>query len=60
MPASKNKMKYMNEYRKENYRYIPIMFDKKNELHQKMLAHLDSQPSKSEYIRNLILKDLNK
>ena len=60
MSASESKIKYMNKYRKENYRYVPIMFDKKEELHQKLLAHLDSQPSKSEYVRNLILKDLNK
>lgn len=60
MPASKAKMKYMNEYRKENYRYVPIMFDKKNEEHKKMLQWLDSQASKSEYIRSLILKDMNK
>ena len=60
MPASKAKIKYIDKYRKENYRYVPIMFDLKNEEHKKMLEHLDNQKSKSEYIRNLILNDLKK
>lgn len=60
MPASPAKIKYIENYRKENCRYIPIRFDKRKEEHKRILEWLDSKNSKSEYIRNLILKDMNK
>lgn len=60
MPANPAKLKYIEKYRKENCRYIPIRFDKRKTEHQLMLKWLDSKTSKSEYIRNLILKDMNK
>lgn len=60
MPASKAKIKYIEKYRKENCRFVPIRFDKRKEEHKKMLEWLDSKTSKSEYVRNLILQDMNK
>lgn len=60
MPASKAKIEYMEKYRKENCRFVPVRFNLKNDEHKKILEWLDSQSSKSDYIRNLILQDMNK
>ena len=56
MSVSESKVRYMEKYRKANLRYIPIRFRKVED--EKMLEWLDGKESKSQYIKELILKDM--
>lgn len=60
MPASKAKIKYIDKYRKENLKRCTITFNTKNELDREMLFFLDKQPSKNKFMKDLILKEMNK
>lgn len=55
--ANEKQIKYMDDYRKKNIRYIPVRF--RNVEDKEMLEWLDSKASKTAYIKDLILKDMN-
>ena len=55
--ANEKQIKYMDDYRKKNIRYIPVRF--RNVEDKEMLEWLDSKVSKTAYIKDLILKDMN-
>lgn len=60
MPASKAKIKYIDKYRKANLKRQTVTFNTKNNIDNQMLAFLDKQPSKNKFIKDLILKEMNK
>ena len=54
--AYKNKLKYIGGYNKEFIKTVPLQFHKIKDT--KVLDKLDSVPSKTDYVRQLILKDI--
>lgn len=48
---------YGVKYQKENYRKVTILISKSNDT---VLARLDSVPNRSDYIRSLILQDIER
>ncbi len=52
-----NKKKYSAKYQKDFYATTVLHFNKKYEADA--VAWLESQPNKSEYIRRLIVNDMN-
>lgn len=54
----KKQYQYISDYKKKNVRRILLEFRKDTE--QDLIEHLDNQPSKNEYIRQLIRKDMSK
>ena len=56
--VSNAQMKYMDKYRKEHLRYIPIRFRIVED--KEILEWLDAKESKTAYIKKLILDDIEK
>lgn len=56
--SKQKQYKYITEYKKKNVRRILLEFRKDSEAD--LIQHLDSQPSKNDYIRQLIRKDMQK
>lgn len=53
-----NKKKYDLQYAKENIKQIRFVLNKKSD--KEIIDHLDKQENKNAYIKNLILKDMQK
>lgn len=51
-----NQIKYIQEYNKENYEVLRVALSKKYDM--ELIEHINKQPSKSGYIKELIKKDL--
>ena len=49
---------YQKEHVKDTRKYIGLYFSKTNDA--KVLARLDSVPNKTDYIRSLILQDIER
>lgn len=56
--TSKRKQDYDDRYHREQMTPIAIRFSNKNDMD--VLDHLSKQPNKSDYIRQLIRKDMKK
>lgn len=56
--AYKNKLSYINRRQKENTVRVYITLNKITE--SDMLNHINAQPRKATYIKNLIRSDMNK
>lgn len=56
--AKKNQLEYIKGYNKENYVVVRVQVNKK--LEAELLDHLNSKQNKSGYIKELILKDMQK
>lgn len=54
----KKQYQYISEYKKKNLRKILLEFRKDTEAD--LIEFLDSKPSKNDYIRQLIRKDMQK
>ncbi len=54
--SKQKQYKYIADYKKKNIRRILLEFRKDSEAD--LIQHLDSQPSKNDYIRKLIRNDM--
>lgn len=54
--ATEAKIRANTKYTKKTYRRYELKLRKDNE--QNLIDHLDKQPSKNDYIKQLIIKDL--
>ena len=54
--AYKNKLAYIKSYNKRTFRQIILRFNQTTD--KKILDHLDRQKSKTDYIRQLIVRDM--
>lgn len=55
--AYQNKLKYIGSYNKKNIRSIPLQLHRVRDI--EVINKLDSVASKTDYVRQLILKDIN-
>lgn len=53
-----NKVKYINEYNKQNIKRYELKVNKK--LEADLFEHMEKIPNKSEYLKTLVLNDMNK
>ena len=53
---SQKQLDYIKQYEKANTRQYKLRFHKVNDL--QIIEHLDKQPNRNGYIRQLILKDM--
>lgn len=56
MGYKENKRKYVLEYQKKNY--VSVVFHLRRDTDQDILTALNALPNKSDYIRDLIRKDI--
>lgn len=54
----KSRGAYMTEYVKDTYKRMEIKFNKETE--KKLIKYLEKQPNKNQYIKELIIKDMEK
>ena len=54
--AYRNKLTYIKQYNKEKYTNFMVRFAKEGDA--ALLAHLNAQPNKQGFIKDLIAKDL--
>ena len=53
-----NKVKYINEYNKQNIKRYELKVNKK--LEADLFEYMEKIPNKSEYLKTLVLNDMNK
>lgn len=51
---------YLRKYAVDNYTQVKFQLRKDNPEDQQILAHIKSQPNVTEYIRQLVRKDMKK
>lgn len=56
--AYKNKLTYIREFNKTKTKRYTFTFNKVND--KEIIEHLDNVPNKNDYIRQLILEDMQK
>ena len=58
MGYKENKKKYVLDYQKKNY--VSVVFHLRRDSDQDILEALNNVPNKSDYIRELVRKDIGK
>ncbi len=56
-PKAFDQIAYIASYNKENYKRISVLLNKKTEAH--IISFLESKKSMSDYIKSLIIKDMD-
>lgn len=54
----KSRSAYMVQYTKDTYKKYEVKFNKETE--KKLIKYLEKQPNKNQYIKELIIEDMEK